>query len=249
LAQEDDRWIITLGGYLGDAAPAEEEGFAAFARSLPVPELHSLIAGSEALSPFRRFRFPASIRRHYERLERFPAGYLVCGDALCCFNPAYGQGMTAALLEAEVLADCLAEGTGRLAKRFFAKASPILDTPWQIAVGNDLGNPKVIGRRTLFGRFFGWYIGKLHRAAANDATLAIRFLEVANLMAPPATLLRPATAVRTLIGNLPVTVGGWQQFAGQSQRRWQAAPKPPPPFLLPPPDRRACRPVRPCDRA
>jgi 2-polyprenyl-6-methoxyphenol hydroxylase-like FAD-dependent oxidoreductase len=203
LAQEENRWIVTLGGYFGDTAPADDEAFAAFARSMPAAELHTIITTSEALSPFCHFRFPASIRRHYEQLRHFPSGYLVCGDALCSFNPSYGQGMTTALVEAEILAGCLASGPARLAERFFAKAARVLDTPWQIAVGNDLANPNVNGTRTLFGRFFGWYIEKLHQAAAMDAELAIRFIKVANLMAPPTALLRPATALRVFIGNLP----------------------------------------------
>jgi hypothetical protein len=39
LAQEDDRWIVTLGGYLGDRPPPDEAGYIEFARSLPKPEI------------------------------------------------------------------------------------------------------------------------------------------------------------------------------------------------------------------
>ena len=60
----------------------------------------------------------------------------------------------------------------------------------------------VAGPRTAMGRFFGWYIGKLHRAGAQDARVASRFLEVANLMASPSALLAPQTALRVLRGNL-----------------------------------------------
>jgi hypothetical protein len=110
--------------------------------------------------------------------------------------------MTAGILEAMALRDCLELGGGRLAQRFFAAAATIVDTPWQIAVGGDLEHPLVKGPRTLGGRALAWYIRRLHHAGVHDPSVAVRFLEVANLMAPPAALLAPAVAWRVLRGNL-----------------------------------------------
>lgn len=202
LAQEDDRWILTLGGYLGDASPCDGQGALDFARTLPAGELHAIMRSAEPLSDFCSCRFPANRRRHYERLERFPDGFVVLGDALCSFNPAYGQGMTVAALEAGVLADCLDGGLDDLAHRFFARTSRLIDIPWQMVVGNDLAHPEIRGRRTPLSRFFNWYIARLHRAGRRDAVVTRRFLEVANLIETPLTLLSPPTAWRVLRGNL-----------------------------------------------
>jgi 2-polyprenyl-6-methoxyphenol hydroxylase-like FAD-dependent oxidoreductase len=202
LYQAEDRWIVSIGGYFGDHAPDDDQLFAAYAGSLPTSDIYDIVAHAEPLSDFVRYRYPANLRRRYERLTRFPKGYLVFGDALCSFNPVYGQGMTVAAQEAALLRECLEAGDADLARRFFARAGTVIDTPWDIAVGNDLRHPQVEGPRSPKIRFINWYIGKLHLAARHDSRLATAFLRVANLEEPPTRLLQPQIVMRVIRGNL-----------------------------------------------
>ena len=202
LALEGDRWMVTLFGMLGEHPPTDEAGFLEFARSLPAPDVHEVIAHAEPITDMIPFKFPQSTRRRYEHVDRFPAGYLVFGDALCSFNPIYGQGMSVAALQATALDACLRAGDTALAKRFFRAASTVLEGPWTMAVGGDLRYQGVEGTRSAMVKFVNWYIGKLHIAAAGDPVVARAFHRVANLLDPPPSLMQPSIAFRILNGNM-----------------------------------------------
>jgi hypothetical protein len=201
LAQENDSWIVSAGGFLGDDAPDNDQGFLAYLATLPTMEIHDVVASAEPLSDFRRYRYDSSLRRRYEKLTCFPGNYLVFGDAICSFNPVYGQGMTVAAQEALTLQQCLRASPNDLARRFFKAAAKVVDIPWDIAVGNDLRHPQVMGARPPMLRFINWYIGRLHLAATRDSTLATAFLKAINLTITPPSLLSPAIAWRVWRGS------------------------------------------------
>ena len=202
LAMEGDRWIVSIGGLLGERPGTGADGYAAFADGFAAPEVAALVRGAEPLGDPAPYRFEASVRRRYERLRRFPDGLLVCADAICSFNPVYGQGMTVAALQALALRDCLAGGVEGLARRFFRQAARVVDGPWSVSVMGDLRFPAVEGRRSAGVRFLNWYIARLHRAAWRDAALSEAFLRVAHMLAAPPSLLRPGVALRVLRGGL-----------------------------------------------
>ncbi len=201
LAQEGNRWTVTLVSHFGNYAPTGLDGFLEFARNLPAPYIYEVIRDAEPLGDAASARFPASVRRRYEKLQRYPEGYLVVGDAISIFNPVYGQGMSVAALESEQLAETLAEGSTNLAKRFFARAAKVVDIPWSIAVGNDLRMPETVGPRTAGVKFINWYMAKLHKAAHQDEVPSLAFHRVANLLAAPPSVMHPRIAARVLWGN------------------------------------------------
>ena len=111
LAMEGNRWIVSLGGWLGNHAPSDLPGFVEFARSLPRPDIYDVIRAADPLGEVATFGFPASVRRRYEKLKQFPAGLLVMGDALCSVNPIYGHGMSLGVMQALALHECLESAT------------------------------------------------------------------------------------------------------------------------------------------
>jgi 2-polyprenyl-6-methoxyphenol hydroxylase-like FAD-dependent oxidoreductase len=199
-AQEHDNWILSVGGY-GPAhrPPTDPEGFTAFAATVATPDVRAVIEAAEPLDDPVPHRFPASLRRRYDKLRRFPDGLLACGDALCSFNPTYGQGMTVAAAEAIALRDCLAEGERDLARRFFAAAAVPVSHAWEVSVGADLALPEIPGPRPLRVRAVNAYLTRLRARAEHDPVVAGAFAAVVGMMAPPPSLLRPAIARRVLL--------------------------------------------------
>jgi len=195
---ENDRLLVTLFGILGDHPPTDPAGFADFAATLQFPDINEALHEAEPLDEPVPFRHPASVRHRYERLSRFPDGLVVIGDAMCTFNPVYGQGMSVAALQALALRDHLQQHTTPQPTRFLRHIGRIVDVPWNMATGGDLAFPKVAGRRTVQMRLLNGYLAKLLAGAAHDPRLGRAFLRVAGLVDPPQALLAPGVAARVL---------------------------------------------------
>jgi 2-polyprenyl-6-methoxyphenol hydroxylase-like FAD-dependent oxidoreductase len=192
---------LSLTGVLGDHAPTDPEGFDEYVRSLPLPLHYEFIQDWEPVDEPVRFKFPASVWRHYEQLTRFPAGLLVMGDAVCSFNPVYAQGMTVAGMEALTLRNHLrgvvSQGAAELnAIAFFGEIAGQIAGPWQFSAIADLGYPGVEGERTDEVRLVNQYIPAVLAAATQDPVVTDAFLQVAGLVADPMSLMRPDIAVR-----------------------------------------------------
>ena len=203
LAAEGDRWIVTLVGTAGDFPPANEKDWIGFAATLPVSAVHDLVISNQPLSDIVSYHVPSTRRRLYERMKSLPMGYVVIGDAICSFNPIYGQGMSVAAAEAKALEETLACGLERLPSRFYQRASKIINNPWTIATGEDFRYPQVKGQRPLGYQVINKYMERVHAVAAADPAVCRSFFDVLNLFSSPVSLVSPRNLWRVCMSPLP----------------------------------------------
>ncbi len=194
---EGGRCIVSLTGVLGDSAPTDPQGFLAWTRTLPVPDIYDVLKDADLLGDAASFHYPTSVRRRYERLDRFPDRFLVLGDAACSFNPVYGQGMTVAALEALTLREHLGRGVPEPLP-FFQDIAGVIDVPWDISAGSDLSFPGVEGERSPEVLMANEFTAKLHAAATVDGVVTRTFMRVAGLVDPPQALMSPDMVERVM---------------------------------------------------
>jgi 2-polyprenyl-6-methoxyphenol hydroxylase-like FAD-dependent oxidoreductase len=216
-AQEDGSWLLTLVGYGPEhRPPTEDAGYVQFLASVaPADVLAGVLAG-EALDDVATHAFPASRRRRYERLARFPRGLVVLGDAISSFNPVYGQGMSVAALQAVALRQELTSGERRLSERYFKASGKIVDIAWDLAIGSDLALPEVAGERSILIRLSNAWAERILKAAEHDPYVAEVFGSVTDLLAPPTVLMRPRFVWRVARSraNKPITGERSQSMIG-----------------------------------
>lgn len=200
--QDGGLYLCTLAGYSGDICGDDLDSYLRFAQNLVSPALYDILRASEAVDDAHPYGMPSNLRRRYERLRSFPKNLLVLGDAVCSFDPLYGQGMTVSILEAQKLGEWLS-GRSSDARRWFGMIAPIVDTPWEICTGGDahvLGLPQA--RRGAAG-MINRYLDRLHACATTDRVVADAFLQVSHLLQPKSALLRPSILWRVLRGPRP----------------------------------------------
>jgi len=108
------------------------------------------------------------------------------------------------------------------ARTWFRTAAPIIDMPWDLAVGGDLAIRSIEGNRSLAVRLVNGYMVRFYRVATHDRVLSLMFGRVSSLLDPPARLLHPATVARVIRANL--SRGNLRRPAGQPPPRASATP-------------------------
>jgi 2-polyprenyl-6-methoxyphenol hydroxylase-like FAD-dependent oxidoreductase len=196
IGYENNTWMFGVGTMAGQRPPGHRDDMAAFAADFAPPHALRALQAGEPLSDVAYYHVPSNRWRRYDKMRRFPAGFLVFGDAVCSFNPIYGQGMTVAAMEALVLRDCLRRGEQDLARRFFRANAKNLRVAWQTAVGSDLALPEVVGRRPISMRVSNAYLEAVLTAAETDVAAAQQFMRVIGMIDPPLKLLSPKFILR-----------------------------------------------------
>jgi 2-polyprenyl-6-methoxyphenol hydroxylase-like FAD-dependent oxidoreductase len=199
---EHNTWIFTVIGMVGHEPPRDLAGMLSFAEDYAPAHLLAAVRAGEPLGPVVQHRMPSSQWRRYDKMRRLPDGLLVCGDAICSFNPIYGQGMSVAALDAVALRDCLRRGATDLPRRYFRATAKGIGVAWQTGAASDLAFPEVEGRRTPSMRVTNRLVDLVLTACESDAVVGTQFLRVTGLLDPPARLLHPSFLYRVATVNL-----------------------------------------------
>jgi 2-polyprenyl-6-methoxyphenol hydroxylase-like FAD-dependent oxidoreductase len=191
---EGGRWLVAMVGAGDRRPPRDTDGYERFADGIRDPALAEVIAAGRPVGDVAVHRQTANRRHHYEAVRGRPAGLVVVGDALCAFDPIYGQGVTVAAQEALLLRRFLDRGwrpgDERRLQRAFAR---VLTVPWGIASGEDRrfpssgGAPPTRAEEALSR--WGFAMGRL--GAHGDTLAADTLSRVYHLMGPPWLLFRP----------------------------------------------------------
>src|SRR5690606_27888264 len=146
-------------------------------------------------------KFPHQRWLHYEELSRLPGGYAVVGDALCSFDPIFGQGMATAAMEAELLDRMLARGDGFDSISVARAFRRMLKNPWLMTISEALRYPASDGGGPPGLPLLHRFLDRVFECSTTDPEVYRAFLDVMQLHAGPEALFRPKVLWRLLRGR------------------------------------------------
>jgi 2-polyprenyl-6-methoxyphenol hydroxylase-like FAD-dependent oxidoreductase len=187
---EGGRWMMTVVGRGVERPPAEWGALLDYLQQLPTRTIYNAVRQAKPVGRLARFLLKESVWRHFEHFESFPTGLLPIGDAICRFNPIYGQGMTVAAKEAVLLHDLLAaracqrDSLEGLGQEFLGDAKYLIETPWAMAAIPDFAFPNTRGDRPADLEQSLRFAAALSRIAARDEDLHRLTVEVWHMLRP-----------------------------------------------------------------
>jgi 2-polyprenyl-6-methoxyphenol hydroxylase-like FAD-dependent oxidoreductase len=194
---------LTTYGILGDHPPTDQTELYQWIKSLGAKDVYQALQYADPVDEPVPFRFPTTLRRHYQKLSRFPEGLLVTGDAVTCFNPVYAGGMSVAALCAITMRDHLHTGASPVPQDYFRDlAVDAIDDQWEMTNTVDLSFPGVKGHRPLKMKIAQIFLKKVQVAATRDGKVTAAYFNAAGMIERPSTLMRPRMLARILWGAL-----------------------------------------------
>jgi flavin-dependent dehydrogenase len=197
LSAENNWHQLLLIGRGDDIPPTDGAAFLEYAQKLGTPTIYNAMKESKQLSEVARYGFPESKWRHFGLLDRFPRGLLPIGDAICCLNPVYGQGITVAVMEANAMRRLLkvnarkADPLATLGLHFLTEVEALLEEPWAMSAIPDLVYPQTRGERPKDLDKILQFQNALVHLATRDADLAELLTKVRHLLEPMSVLNEP----------------------------------------------------------
>ena len=194
---EGNRWIVSLTGGDRDYPPTDEAGFLAFARSLQSSALVDAIQDATPLTPIYTYRSNENRLRHYDRLRHQPEQFIVVGHAACAFNPTYGQGMTVAAIEADLLDQFFQQHPSRMrisgqTRRLQKQLAKAHQDAWALSISQDDRYRSTEGKqRNAMTHFMTWYSDQVQKLVVEQAEVQIAMMEVMHLLKPLNVLFQP----------------------------------------------------------
>lgn len=194
---------VTLHGANGTQLPHSDGEFLSFAKTLRGP-VADTIASLTPTSAVRRYARTVNRKIAYHRLASWPDGLIALGDSVCTFNPAYGQGMTIAALEARLLEQMLSNRPARTpldGQAFQKRLARVTASSWLMATTPDRAWDQ--SRLSWPVRAGNWFMNRLIDTVPHDPQLYTAFSGLFHMTAGPLTLADPRLLSRVLIGPRP----------------------------------------------
>ena len=195
---EGGKVLLTLIGYQGDYPGSTDSEFRRFAGTLGCPEVEELIQTGVPETAIAPFRIPSARWNRYDIDRSLPVNWLSVGDAWCRLNPTFGQGMTCAALQANLLYRLC--GTSRFvssadfARTFFRDAAGMLCQAWETATREENAAKRTNVYESIVSRYYDLVLA----VAANDEGVFADLLKVNHFLAGRRRLFMPRTMFKVL---------------------------------------------------
>lgn len=198
--EQDTCEVVALG--IGGVRPPTDRGeFLDYLAAFAPTHIVQALRDSEQLAAIHAHRFHQARWRRYDKMRRFPTGLLAFGDAVCSFNPAWGQGMTTAAKQALCLRDALESGLDSLAPRVHRSVARTLRPVWTFNAESDRGILGIEhGEPSMLDRITDASMNRFFRVASQDGQLAERLLRVVGMLDTPTHLFAPSVGLRIAAG-------------------------------------------------